>query len=116
MGEYALYMEKIVKSENDRNEYTLIRLKNGMECMLVQDPTAEQVCLLWMLSSAVLCSWLIDSKQPAASMSVRVGHLKDPEDLPGLAHFLEHLLFQGTAKYPSENEYNAHLSSHGRAC
>ena len=24
------------------------------------------------------------------------------KDLPGLAHFLEHMLFTGTAKYPKE--------------
>lgn len=26
------------------------------------------------------------------------GHLKDPRDLPGLAHFCEHMLFLGTEK------------------
>ena len=46
-------------------------------------------------------------------MDVRVGHLSDPDNLPGLAHFLEHMLFMGTEKYPDENEYNTYLSSHG---
>lgn len=31
-------------------------------------------------------------------MDVNVGHLSDPEDWQGLAHFLEHLLFMGTEK------------------
>ena len=31
--------------------------------------------------------------------------MADPDDTPGLAHFLEHLLFLGTVKYPVENEY-----------
>ncbi|CAN0212642.1 unnamed protein product, partial [Phaeothamnion confervicola] len=35
------------------------------------------------------------------------------EELPGLAHFCEHLLFLGTNKYPDENEFSAFLSSHG---
>lgn len=37
----------------------------------------------------------------------------DPWDLPGLAHFCEHMLFLGTDKYPSENEYSKFISSHG---
>lgn len=49
----------------------------------------------------------------AASLDVRVGHLSDPDKFPGLAHFLEHMLFMGTEKYPDENEYNTFLSSHG---
>lgn len=51
--------------------------------------------------------------QSAAAMDVRVGHLSDPAEYPGLAHFLEHMLFMGTEKYPDENEYNTYLSSHG---
>lgn len=31
-------------------------------------------------------------------MDVKVGHLSDPEDIPGLAHFCEHLMFMGTEK------------------
>lgn len=34
----------------------------------------------------------------SASVDVKVGHLHDPEDLPGLAHFCEHLMFMGTEK------------------
>lgn len=37
----------------------------------------------------------------------------DPEDLPGLAHFCEHMLFLGTEKFPEENEYSKFLSEHG---
>lgn len=41
------------------------------------------------------------------------GSLSDPDELPGLAHFCEHMLFLGTEKYPCENEYNKFLSEHG---
>jgi insulysin len=34
------------------------------------------------------------------------GFFSDPKNIPGLAHFLEHLLFMGTKKYPKENEYS----------
>ena len=38
----------------------------------------------------------------AAAMDVSVGSASDPEELPGLAHFLEHMLFLGTEKCVKE--------------
>ncbi|OWR46486.1 putative metalloprotease, partial [Danaus plexippus plexippus] len=49
----------------------------------------------------------------AAALDVNVGYLSDPDEVPGLAHFCEHMLFLGTQKYPEENEYNKFLSEHG---
>lgn len=40
------------------------------------------------------------------------GSLSDPENISGLAHFCEHMLFLGTEKYPKENEYSQFLSEH----
>lgn len=37
----------------------------------------------------------------------------DPDDVPGLAHFCEHMLFLGTEKYPQQNDYNIYLSQNG---
>jgi len=31
----------------------------------------------------------------------------------GLSHYLEHMLFMGSAKYPDENEYDDYLTKHG---
>ncbi|ORX37612.1 Metalloenzyme, LuxS/M16 peptidase-like protein [Kockovaella imperatae] len=66
-------------------------LSNGLEVIVISDPEADK---------------------SAASMDVGVGHLSDPVDLPGCAHFCEHLLFMGTKKYPVENAYQQYLSSH----
>ena len=49
----------------------------------------------------------------AASMNVKVGSLSDPDDAQGLAHFLEHMLFMGTSKFPDENHFEARLDTLG---
>lgn len=81
----------IVKGAQDAREYRGLELTNGLRVLLVSDPTTDK---------------------SAASLDVKVGHLMDPWELPGLAHFCEHMLFLGTAKYPSENEYSKFLSAH----
>uniref|UniRef100_A0A4W5JCP0 Nardilysin convertase n=1 Tax=Hucho hucho TaxID=62062 RepID=A0A4W5JCP0_9TELE len=51
--------------------------------------------------------------QSAAALCVGIGSFSDPNDLPGLAHFLEHMVFMGSEKYPSENGFDAFLKKHG---
>uniref|UniRef100_A0A915PZQ4 Insulin-degrading enzyme n=1 Tax=Setaria digitata TaxID=48799 RepID=A0A915PZQ4_9BILA len=84
--------DDIVKSKEDKREYRGLELTNGLRVLLISDPKTDK---------------------SAASMDVNVGHLMDPWNLPGLAHFCEHMLFLGTDKYPSENEYSKFISSHG---
>ncbi|GAB4823775.1 hypothetical protein N2152v2_010821 [Parachlorella kessleri] len=52
-------------------------------------------------------------KKAAAALSVGVGSLSDPWDIQGLSHYLEHMLFMGSEKFPDENEYDAFLTAHG---
>lgn len=53
------------------------------------------------------------TKKAAAAMCVGMGSFSDPLDAQGLAHFLEHMLFMGSAEFPDENEYDSYLSKHG---
>lgn len=80
------------KSNQDDRDYRSLRLSNGLKVVLISDPLTDK---------------------SGASLDVHVGHLSDPWEIPGLAHFLEHMLFLGTEKYPDENEYNQFLSLHG---
>jgi len=82
----------IEKSKSDEREYRALVLPNELQVLLASDKKSEKA---------------------AAAMDVNVGHFSDPEEIPGLAHFLEHMLFLGTEKYPDENGYSAFLNDHG---
>ena len=79
-------------SRSDDRTYAFSTLGNGLRVLAISEPKAEFA---------------------AAALSVRVGSFQDPAELPGLAHFCEHMLFLGTEKFPDENEYSAFLSQHG---
>jgi len=81
-----------VKSPNDEYQYRLLTLDNKMEVLLISDP---------------------DSPKAAASLDVLVGSGDNPPGRAGLAHFLEHMLFLGTEKYPDAAEYERFITEHG---
>lgn len=84
--------DNLHKSPQDSRDYRALQLANGLKCLLISDP---------------------DTDKAAAALTVSVGHMSDPEQLPGLAHFCEHMLFLGTRKYPNENAYATFLAEHG---
>ena len=73
----------------DDRDYRVVTLDNGLQALLVSDPDADKA---------------------AASMNVRVGSAQDPDDLQGLAHFFEHMLFLGTEPYPQSDAYQQYIS------
>ena len=75
----------------EQRQYRRFVLPNSLKVILVSDPTVHH---------------------GAASLSVAVGSLSDPPDHPGMAHFLEHMLFLGTEKYPEVDDQKNFLSSH----
>jgi secreted Zn-dependent insulinase-like peptidase len=82
----------INKSENDNREYRYLTLSNNLRVLLISDVAAEK---------------------SAAALNVHVGSHQNPKERPGLAHFLEHMLFLGTEKYPEAGEYQDFISQHG---
>ncbi|CAK9118402.1 unnamed protein product [Durusdinium trenchii] len=52
----------------------------------------------------------------ACALCVGVGRLHEPKDMPGLAHFCEHMLFLGTEAFPDEAEYKRFIKRHGGKC
>ena len=61
----------------DDRSYRVIQLPNKLEALLVHDTETDKA---------------------SASVSVDVGSLSDADDMPGMAHAVEHLLFMGTKK------------------
>ena len=83
--------EELEKPLLDNRSYRVVKLPNKLEALLVHDP---------------------DTDKASASVNVNVGNFCDEEDMPGMAHAVEHLLFMGTKKFPSENDYNVYLNAH----
>ena len=52
-------------------------------------------------------------KKSAAGLCVSAGSFSDPSDMPGLAHFLEHMVFMGSEKYPDENSFDDFIQRTG---
>lgn len=68
-----------------------LKLANGLEAYLISDPEATK---------------------SAAALAVKTGSWEDPVEHPGVAHFLEHMLFLGTEKYPVEADYDRFIKAH----
>ncbi len=83
---------QIQQSPNDDRDYAYFELDNGMKVLLVADPGADK---------------------SAAALAVFRGSFDDPPGRGGLAHFLEHMLFLGTEKYPETDGYQNFISTHG---
>ena len=50
------------------------------------------------------------------ALSVGAGGWQDPSECPGNAHLVEHLLFEGSDKYPSGNAYRNTFEQNGGSC
>jgi insulysin len=82
----------IAKPDTHNREYAFLELENGLKVIIGSEPECDK-------AGAALC--------------VNVGMCHERKDLPGLAHFLEHMLFTGTNKYPKEGEYHEFIQQNG---
>ncbi len=70
-------VDNIKKSASDSWNYRGLELSNEMLVVLISHPNIDKA---------------------AAALDVTIGSLADPRDVPGIAHFLEHMLFMGSSK------------------
>ena len=69
-----------------------MELQNGLQILVIHDPTTRKI---------------------AQSVNVNVGFNYDPKNVPGLAHFVEHMVFLGSKNYPNEDELMEVISRGG---
>ncbi|WP_024460172.1 insulinase family protein [Marinimicrobium sp. LS-A18] len=79
----------VIKSKQDPRQYRYLELDNGLKVMLIQAQ---------------------ESELSAAALAIPAGMYQDPAEFQGLAHYLEHMLFLGTEKYPEANALQTYLS------
>ncbi|WP_100912949.1 insulinase family protein [Pseudoalteromonas spongiae] len=85
----------MITSSNDSRIYQSLKLDNGLKILVIEDAASDK---------------------SAASLTVNCGHFDDPISRQGLAHFLEHMLFLGSEKYPEPGSFSQFLSHHGGNC
>ena len=71
------HAKDVVKSDFDQRQYAYQQLENQVEIVVVSDPKAQQ---------------------STAALVVHSGSFKDPDAFPGLAHYVEHMVFFGQSK------------------
>ncbi len=79
-----------IKSKNDKSQYRRFVLPNGLKVILLSDPKLNK---------------------SSVSLTVEAGTKDDPADAQGMAHYLEHMLFLGTKKYPDEGEFDRYINN-----
>ncbi len=85
-------MQVINKPKFDKRTYSGGKLDNGIKYVIISDEHLEKSYV---------------------TVSLKVGSFANPKEYNGLAHFLEHMLFMGSKKYPNENHYHTRLNELG---
>ncbi|KAG7214075.1 hypothetical protein KM043_001439 [Ampulex compressa] len=164
------YLEPPIKSENDKKEYRVIKLENGLTALLIADthslaaacqdeddddndkvdaiPSGNEIeddeesdddedddddeedddeetdeerdsagddCERTEsnMDSSLSKKLKREEKMAACGLCVGVGSFSDPPEIPGMAHFLEHMVFMGSERYPQENDFDAFIKKRG---
>jgi nardilysin len=132
-------LEPPTKSQSDKKEYRLIKLPNGMKSLLIQhflpekdeddnelsqksreindksDPESSQESSQSSENEEESEGEDESSgeKLAAVALCINAGSFSDPVEVQGLFHFLEHMIFMGSEKFPKENDYDQFISNNG---
>ncbi|XP_015050795.2 nardilysin [Drosophila yakuba] len=108
------YHEAPDKSEGDRKHYRALTLSNGLRAMLISDSYTDEPSI-HRASSESLNSSIehFHGKLAACAVLVGVGSFSEPRQYQGLAHFVEHMIFMGSEKFPVENEFDSFVTKSG---
>jgi insulysin len=82
----------IIKPKFDNRNYEYGCLDNNIKYVLINDKFLDKSYV---------------------TVSVNTGHCNNPKDFGGLAHFLEHVLFLGSNKYPDVNYFFNKINEYG---
>ncbi|XP_037935683.1 nardilysin [Teleopsis dalmanni] len=131
------YLETPDKSENDKKHYKTLLLGNGLHILLVSDPTAAPYDCSSSSGNSSVASITDESSEmesmsstqssaeddddcfegdemlAACALLIDYGSFSEPTKYPGLAHFLEHMIFMGSEKFPEENAFDVHIKNCG---
>ncbi|XP_002027904.2 nardilysin [Drosophila persimilis] len=141
MAQQVTYLDVPDKSENDKKLYKSLVLGNGLHALIVSDPSpvpddgisstesseegeklgesssssdsSSDTNSLSSESGSQASSETGDEKLAACALMVDYGSFAEPRNYQGLAHFLEHMIFMGSEKYPEENIFDAHVKKCG---
>lgn len=83
---------RILTPELSERRNLKIKLDNGLEALLISDSHTDH---------------------SGAMLSVKTGSWDNPDAFPGLAHYVEHMLFMGTKHYPDVADFSNFIAEHG---
>lgn len=78
--------------KNDMNKYAYNILNNKIKYVMVKDDKIDM---------------------SSVCVTVKTGSIQEPKEYQGLAHFLEHMLFLGSKKFPKESHFDDRLKKCG---
>ncbi|XP_005105938.1 nardilysin [Aplysia californica] len=109
-------MIEIVKPPADMRAYRVVILPNGITAMLISE------ALYYPVEDSKPDMDVEDMEveefekeeyvegEAAAALCVGAGSFSDLPEIPGFAHFMEHMVFMGSKKFPKENYWDEFLA------